>query len=332
MKSIFRLALFLIFLSSSISFLEAKIIEVNQLFNKQIVKVKDETLYETKSFYGETNFRDNSIKDIVLRVDGFITSLDANKELMEVKKGEKLFSLYSDKVHSIKKEIDITKKLNSSLYKSSLGKLSSLDIKLSQIKNSDVNFYAPFDGIILNKKINDGSFIKKGTLLMQLVSLNKVWFIAKVYQSDLSFLSKEMEAKIKIDGIDKSFKTKIDYIYPLADNKSKTINIRFEIENKDLKIYPNMFGKVILKSSSKKMLTLPKSAVLRKGDKFYVFKAVSKDEFEPVSIEAKQIASSKYEVIDGLKSGDEVIANSLFLLDSDALTNNLYDEDEDEDW
>lgn len=327
MKIIFKLTLIFALFSS----LDAKIIEVNQLFNKQTVKVKDETIYETKSFYGETSFTDDSIKDIVLRVDGFVTSINANKNFMQIKKGDKLFSLYSNKVQNIKKEIDITKTINKSLYKSSLEKLDSLDIKLSQIKGKDVHFYAPFNGIVLNKKINDGSFVKSGSLLMQIANLDKLWFISKVYQSDLAFLSNDMKAKINIDGIDMSFKTKVDYIYPLADNKNKTIDVRFEIDNKDLKLFPNMFGKAIIKSTSKKMLTLPKTAVLTKGAKHYVFKPISPEEFEPVLVEARRISSTKYEIEEGLSAGDEVINNALFLLDSDAVTNNLYD-DEDTDW
>jgi Cu(I)/Ag(I) efflux system membrane fusion protein len=93
-----------------------------------------------------------------------------------------------------------------------------------------------------------------------------------------------------------------------------------------------MFGKALIKSSSKKMLTLPKTAVLVKGDKYYVFKPISKDEFEPVLVVARRISSSKYEIEDGLSAGDEVINNALFLLDSDAVTNNLYDSDSDDDW
>ncbi len=327
MKTICKLiVIFLAFVS-----LEAKILEVNQLFNKEIVKVKDETVYETKSFYGETLFAEDSIKDIVLRVDAYVSSLNANKNLMQIKKGEELFSLYSNKVHSIKKEIDISKSINKNLYKSSLAKLDSLDIKLNQIKNNDIYFYAPYDAIVLNKKINDGSYVKSGSLLMQLASIDKLWFIAKVYQSDLPFLSNNMEAKIKVDGIDMSFKTKIDYIYPMANSKTKTIDIRFELDNKEMKLYPNMFGKAIIKTSSKKMLTLPKTAVLTKGSKHYVFKAISDDEFEPILIEARRISSSKYEIEEGLNIGDEVINNALFLLDSDAITNGLYD-DKDTDW
>ena len=327
MKNIFKLLLLLLYLSS----LDAKILDANQLFNKKIAKVKDESVYETKSFYGETLFAEESIKDIVLRFDGYITKLDANKNLMEVKKADKLFSLYSDKIQSIKKEIEVTKSINKAMYKSSLEKLDSLDVKAHQLKSKDISFYAPFDGIILNKKINEGSYVKTGSLIMQIANINKLWFISKVYQRDLAFLTNNMDAKIKIDGRDMIFKTKIDYIYPYANKESKTIDVRFVIENKDKRLFPNMFGKAIIKTSSKKVLTLPKTAVLRKGAKYYVFKYISKDEFEPVLIDAKQISSGKYEIEDGLKVGDEVIDNALFLLDSDAVTNNLY-EDEDNDW
>jgi Cu(I)/Ag(I) efflux system membrane fusion protein len=92
-----------------------------------------------------------------------------------------------------------------------------------------------------------------------------------------------------------------------------------------------MFGKAIIKSSSKKVLTLPKTAVLTKGAKHYVFKPISKDEFEPVLVEARRVSATKYEIEEGLNAGDEVIDNALFLLDSDAITNNLYDS-EDNDW
>ncbi len=113
--------------------------------------------------------------------------------------------------------------------------------------------------------------------------------------------------------------------------KTKSVDVRFILENKDLKLLPNMFAKVELKTMTKDRLTLPKTAVLTKGDKYYVFKPISKSEFEPIKIEAKRIASNKYEVFDGLKEGDTVINNALFLLDSDAITNNLYQSD-DEDW
>jgi len=93
-----------------------------------------------------------------------------------------------------------------------------------------------------------------------------------------------------------------------------------------------MFATVKIQTTKRAMLTLPKTAVLNKGSKFYVFKPISDREFEPVEIQVKRISSNTYQILDGLQVNDEVIHNALFLLDSDAVTNALYDTDTDDDW
>ncbi|MEV9528021.1 efflux RND transporter periplasmic adaptor subunit [Aliarcobacter butzleri] len=321
------------------SFVNAEILDAKQLFNKKITKVKKEEILLSKSFYGITKIDESSTFDIVSRFDGYITNLNANKSYMTIKKGEPLYSIYSSDILSIQNELQISKELNQNIYQSTLLKLDNLDIsKESQekIKNGKLNnnglvITSPTNGILLQKNINNKSSVSKGTPLLQIASLDKIWFIASVYQEDLAFIKKDKQATIYIDGLNTSFNTKVDFIYPIFDDKSKTVNVRFILDNKELNLLPSMFGKVDIIDKQKELLTLPKTAVLKKSDSFYVFKYVSNDEFKPVKIEAKRINSNKYEIISGLNENDEVIDNALFLLDSDALTNSLYESDN-EDW
>lgn len=321
------------------SFINAEILDAKQLFNKKITKVKKEEILLSKSFYGITKIDESSTFDIVSRFDGYITNLNANKSYMSIKKGEPLYSIYSSDILSIQNELQISKELNQNIYQSTLLKLDNLDIsKESQekIKNGKLNnnglvITSPTNGILLQKNINNKSSVSKGTPLLQIASLDKIWFIASVYQEDLAFIKKDKQATIYIDGLNTSFNTKVDFIYPIFDDKSKTVNVRFILDNKELNLLPSMFGKVDIIDKQKELLTLPKTAVLKKSDSFYVFKYVSNDEFKPVKIEAKRINSNKYEIISGLNENDEVIDNALFLLDSDALTNSLYESDN-EDW
>ena len=321
------------------SFINAEILDAKQLFNKKITKVKKEEILLSKSFYGITKIDESSTFDIVSRFDGYITNLNANKSYMTIKKGEPLYSIYSSDILSIQNELQISKELNQNIYQSTLLKLDNLDIpKESQekIKNGKLNnnglvVTSPTNGILLQKNINNKSSVSKGTTLLQIASLDKIWFIASVYQEDLAFIKKDKQATIYIDGLNTSFNTKVDFIYPIFDDKSKTIDVRFILDNKELNLLPSMFGKVDIIDKQKQLLTLPKTAVLKKSDSFYVFKYVSNDEFKPVKIEAKRINSNKYEIISGLNENDEVIDNALFLLDSDALTNSLYESDN-EDW
>ncbi|PLY07298.1 MAG: cation transporter [Arcobacter sp.] len=331
--------LFLSALILGYTILNAQILEVSQLFNKKLIKVQKEQIGTLKSFYGRTALNETKIYDIVTRFDGYITNLYANEQYKTIKKGNPLFTIYSDEVNSIQQEIQIAKKFNNSLVNSNIEKLKSLDINsalIKKIKSSNktiknISFYSPTNSIVLQKNINKGSFAKKGKLLLQLASLDELWFIASVYQKDLSFIKKDMKAKIYIDGIKEAIISKVDMIYPTVDLKTKAVDVRFVIPNKDLKLYANMFAKVDLKAIEKEMLTLPKTAVLSKGDKHFVFQYLSKTEFEPIEIKAKRISSNKYEVLEGLKEGQKVINNALFLLDSDAVTNGLYSSDDD-DW
>lgn len=320
-------------------FLQAQIIDAKQLFNKKIVKVKKEELALTKSFYGITKIDESSLVDIVSRFDGYITNLNANKTYMSIKKGEQLYSIYSDDILSIQSELQIANDFNKNIYNSTLKRLDNLAISKSEqqkIKNAKINengivVTSPVNGILLSKNINNSSTVKKGTTLLQLASLDKIWFISSVYQSDLSYVKKGMEAQINIDGLNKSIKSTIDFIYPTFDDKTKTVDVRFILDNTKNELVPNMFGKIDLTVNKSIVLTLPKTAVLKKADSYYIFKPTSDREFEPIKINAKRVSSNKYEILGGLEENDEVINNALFLLDSDAVTNALYESD-DEDW
>ncbi|MGB3751743.1 MAG: HlyD family efflux transporter periplasmic adaptor subunit, partial [Arcobacteraceae bacterium] len=211
------------------------------------------------------------------------------------------------------------------------------DIELERIKNApkslkSIDVHSPINAIVMKKNVNNKSAITKGKTILELANIENLWFIAQVYQKDLLDIKVGMDAKIYIDGIDTPIKSKVDFIYPIVNNESKTIDVRFNIKNKDLQIIPNMFAVVKIETTKRPMLTLPKTAVLNKGNKFYVFKPLSDREFEPVEIQAKRISSSTYEILDGLEENDEVINNALFLLDSDAVTNALYDTDADDEW
>ena len=320
-------------------FLQDQVLDAKQVFNKKTTKVIKEEISINKSFYGITKIDESSLTDVVSRFDGYITKLNANKKYMTIKKGEPLYSIYSQEILSIQNELQVAKNFNQNIYQSTLGRLDNLDIskaeqqkiKDGKINSSGLAVTSSMNAILMEKNINQSSAVTKGTTLLQLASLDKIWFVASVYQSDLEFVKKDGEALINIDGINQKIKSKVDFIYPIFDEKTKTVDVRFVLENEDLKLVPSMFGKVDINVKKDLMLTLPKTAVLKKADKFYVFKPMQNGEFEPIKIEAKRISSNKYEILGGLNENDEVINNALFLLDSDAVTNALYESDK-EDW
>ncbi len=314
-----------------VTVLQAEILEVKQLFNKKVVTVKSVESAEKKMFYANTTFDESKISDVSLRFSGFVEKIYADKTFISVAKGDKLFSLYSDTLSEIKAEIDLAKSMRQkSVLKNLQKKLHLLNAGNTISSEYTVNVTAPISGIIVEKNINAGSFIKKGMLTYQIADMSQMWVVMQVYQSDITFIKKGMDATIMIDGLGQ-VKGKVDFITPFMDAKTKKVDVRVVVDNPEGKIYPNLFAKVLLKGATRNTLTLPKSAILTKGKKHFVFKPLERGEFEPVEVVAKRIDAHTYAINKGLKSGDKVIDRALFMLDADAITNGLYDND-DEDW
>jgi Cu(I)/Ag(I) efflux system membrane fusion protein len=316
----------------TLTLLQADVLEVKQLFNKKIVSVKSVKDISTKTFYATIKLDESRIFDVSLRFSGFIESLDVSKHFQQVKKGERLFTIYSKVLAELKAELDLAKEMRQRGAVRSLQKKLSL-LKVSSTINKDftVSVQAPASGVVLEKNINQGSFVKRGQKLFQIADMSKMWVILEVYQQDLAFIQKGMDATIMIEGKEPR-KGSVDFIYPFMDKRSKKVDVRVVVDNPKGDIYPNLFAKVQLHTSAKTLLTLPKSAVLTKGANHYVFKPVGESEFEPLMIEAKRLDATRYVVTKGLKEGDKVIDRALFMLDADALTNGLYENDDDEEW
>ena len=122
--------------------LNAEVIDAKQLFNKKTVKVTQEEITISKSFYGVTKIDESSVLDVVSRFDGYITNLYANKSYMSIKKGEPLYSIYSDDILSIQNELQIAKDFNKNIYQSNLLRLDNLDISKAEqqrIKEGKLN-------------------------------------------------------------------------------------------------------------------------------------------------------------------------------------------------
>ena len=73
-------------------------------FNKKTKRLHTRRDNYIKEFYGVTKIDESSVLDVVSRFDGYITNLYANKSLYEYKKGEPLYSIYSDDILSIQNE------------------------------------------------------------------------------------------------------------------------------------------------------------------------------------------------------------------------------------
>lgn len=303
-------------------FAEAKTFE--QTFNVKSIKPKMQTQSVTKTYYATTSYNESKIYEVSIRFDGFIENLQSNELYKKVKKGDKLFDIYSKEIYTLKKELSSTKNfptLNATILEKL--KLYELDEKAISSTTQTIPLYSKYSGEIIEKNILEGSYAKAGSTLLRIADSSNMWVIAKVYQSDFEFIKQGMRGSVEIEGLSEPIVAKVSKIYPKINKDDLTFNVRVDLDNAQAKISPDMFAKVSFSNVATSSLSLPKDAVINRGDKFYVFKKISANEYEPQEVEVKY-AGGFYQIQSGIDESSEVAQNALFLLDSDAVTNGSY--------
>ena len=305
-------------------------ITVEQLFNIKTIKVESKTIQNSKTYNGYVKIADNKTYTITLKQSGFIKNLTAPNIYDRVSKGKKLFDFYSPKVYKAQIELLSAKRVSPYLVKNIETKLKFYDVSsrnISAIEKSDralkyLPFYSPYSGVVVEKKVTEGSAVKEGVVIYKIADLSTIWVVAKAYESDRAFIKKGKKVQITFSGDKKIYHAKIDFIYPLVDPINKTIDFRVTLNNRNGKIQPNSYATIKTLSRKKRLLILPNTAVITKGNKHIVFvPSEYEGEYKSKLIVAKRLNSKQFEILSGLKEGDRVVNNSLFLLDSDVEIN-----------
>ena len=305
-------------------------VTVEQLFNVKTIEVQSQKVEISKNYNGYVKIADDKIYTIALTQDGFIKNLTAPSIYDKVTKGKKLFDFYSPDIYKAQIELLSAKKFSPALAKNLETKLKLYDVTSQNIKmikrknraSKYLPFYSPYSGIVIEKKVTEGSAVKRGMVVYKVADLSKVWVEGKAYEEDRAFIQQGQKVEVTLNGSKKIHHASIDFIYPLVDPVNKTIDFRITLSNKDGKIQPNSYASIKNIKPQKNKLILPNTAVVTKGSKHLVFvPSEYEGEYKSKRIEAKRISVNQFEIISGLKEGDKVVNNSLFLLDSDVVIN-----------
>lgn len=309
-----------------------------QLFSVQTVKAKQISTAQSFTSYGYVKANEANIYEIAPRFGGFVEKVYVKNIYSYVKKREALVAVYSPEVYKAKEDY-----LNSYRYaqrKSATGMLQSAKTKLqllgvsnkeieNVIKTKKVSklttIYAPSNGYIFTKNIVDGSAFKAGALLYKIIDTSSVWVEAKMFDNQVAKLKGVQSFEINTKTTDTPLQTTKKLLYPSVDPKGAAYTLRLELQNPKNKLVVGQYATIKAKGKKQTYLVLPKTAVIRKDGKFYVFATTEyKGEYEPLEVIVQSLDANRYIITQGLSEGDEVVNNALFMMDSDAQINGLY--------
>ena len=222
------------------------------------------------SMVGKVAFDETRQAHITSWVNGRIDRMYVDYTGIAVKKGDHLVSIYSPQLVTAQKEftqaMKVVEKLGStasefmresgrSTVVAAEEKLRLLGLTPAQIdsfKNSGtvqdhVTTYAPIAGVVVDKSVQEGMYVKEGTRVYSIVDLTHVWILLDAYEMDLSWLRYGQRVTFEAQAFPgRMFEGRISFIQPTLDEATRTIKVRVNANNPDGTLKPGMFvrGKV----------------------------------------------------------------------------------------
>ena len=278
------------------------------------------------------------------KIAGWVERLYVAETGKQVKKGQKLLDIYSPELVTAQQELLLARDNYNALKDSSFPQISEnakrlleasrkrlqlWDVSRKQVARLEqtgqvsktLTLYAPYDGIVTMKMINEGMYVKPGMALLNLADLSKVWVLADIYEYQLPWVKLGQKAKVVLPyAKDRSFAAHISYLYPYVEGKTRTVKARLELDNADLELRPDMYVTVYMSGEKvDNALLIPQEAVLYSGEKQTVFVALKGGRFEPRLVRTGlQGENGHVEVVQGLFEGEQVVTSAQFMLDSES--------------
>jgi RND family efflux transporter MFP subunit len=178
---------------------------------------------------------------------------------------------------------------------------------------------SPVAGYVTEKNAVRGLAVQPGTPMFQIADLSTVWLLADVYEHEIGRVKVGQAAALDLAAYPgETFAGKVTFIHPALDSITRTLRVRVELPNRDLRLKPGMYGTVTIQTDRGEALAVPTDAVVDNGAIQYVFVALPEGRFEPRKVTLGGRAGGKVQVLSGVSEGETVVTTANFLLDSES--------------
>jgi membrane fusion protein, copper/silver efflux system len=272
---------------------------------------------------------EHRIEAIEVRQPGWVEELNVRAVGDSVRRGQRLAGVYAPDLLATQQELLIARKSGDpQLIEAARQRLALFGVSAAQIAHIDkagqaerhVDYFAPFDGFVMDLGARQGAAVAPGTVLFQLAALDSIWVNAEVPETQAAWIKPGDPATAELPALPgEQFQGQIDYLYPELTPTTRTLKVRVVVKNPKQRLHPGMFAAVhLLGTTQDQVLTIPTEAVIKTGTRSVVVVADDSSHFRPALVRVGAEHAGRSEILDGLSAGQNVVASGQFLIDSEA--------------
>lgn len=317
--------------------------ERQQMLGVRSVAAEYKTISRELRTVGKIAYDETRITHIHTKFNGWIERVFIDFVGEPVRKGQRLFTIYSPELVSTQEEYLLALRSREKLGASSFDWISKGSntladsakerLKLWGVSEAEIEeltrtgkarrtipVYSPVNGIVTQRAAyHHGTYITPEMEIYTLVDISTVWLVADIYEKDLPFVKIGQKLTIEFPyGNGKTIDSRIEFFYPYLDPATRTGQVRIQLKNPGNKFKPDQFVNVFIKTEEQKNLVVPSDAVLNTGEKQYVFIDLGDGYFDPRQVRIGVQTVDGTSIEEGLKEGERVVTAANFLLDSEA--------------
>jgi Cu(I)/Ag(I) efflux system membrane fusion protein len=234
-------------------------------------------LAETVKTVGYVQYDERRLARIASRTKGMarVEALHVNFTGTPVAMGQSLAELYSPELYQAIQELLLAQRsardapqLQTAQGRSILGdpqeltrlaveKLKLWGLTAAQVDSilargktkTRVAILSPIGGVVVKKNIVEGQYVAEGEPMFEIADLRHVWVQAQVYEDQFAVVKVGQSVEASVEAYPgEVFSGTVGFIDPAFDPTTRTVNVRYDLENPDLRLRPGMFARVTLKT------------------------------------------------------------------------------------
>ncbi len=289
---------------------------------------------------------------ITIRVGGWIGKLFATTNGTFVKKGAKLFTLYSPRIVAAEEElvaaqnslVAARKTADASAIRDARELVGSVEMRLHylgvslpQIKSVErsltalkyITFSSPANGVLTDIKVYQKSRLNAGVTAMRVENLSTLWMDAYVYENQLPWIRMGQRVAARIAAFPgHTFDGKIIFIDALENPQNHSTAVRIELPNARAELRPGMYALADIHTTPfKHAILIPRRAVINTGTGEVTFVEISHGHFDPVKVRTGLSGGiglrHVLQVLSGVGPGQKVVTSGQFMIDVESQLNEI---------
>ncbi|HUY93812.1 MAG TPA: FixH family protein [Terracidiphilus sp.] len=296
---------------------------------------------------GNVDVDEERLAYVQTRFPGWIQNVFANATWQYVRKGQRLFTIYSPDLVSTEQEYLLAKQNQKAfaptmhsgtangtaaqetgwLVQAAEERLRQFDVPPAEIAalvasghvQREIAVVSPASGYITERNALPNAYVQPDTKLYTIADLSTVWVYANVFQTDVGRLRPGDSGRVTVDAYPgRKFDGRIDQILPEVDTTTRTVRVRLVFRNPGLVLKPGMYVSVNIDIPLGRQLVIPASGVLQAGDREIAFIDRGQGRLEPRVVQTGLQLDDSVVVLKGLQAGDHIVSSANFLVDSEA--------------